>query len=75
MLHRTAWSLCALLCLIGPTGWSNAAITISGLQDRKVYADRVAFTIQSEAGFEYTAQLNGKPVTVGTSVTVVKPTK
>lgn len=73
MLHRTAWSLCALLCLIGPTGWSNAAITISGLQDRKVYADRVAFTIQSEAGFEYTAQLNGKPVTVGTSVTVDEP--
>ncbi len=73
MSGRIVHSLSILLCLIGPSSSALAAITITGLQDKKVYANRVAFTIQSEAGFEYTAQLNGKPVAVGTSVTVDEP--
>jgi hypothetical protein len=73
MSRRTAWSFCVLFCLIGPAASALAAITITGLQDRKVYADRVAFTIQSEAGFEYTAQLNGKPVAVGAAVAIDEP--
>lgn len=73
MSGRTVHSLSILLCLIGPSASALAAITITGLQDKKVYADHVAFTIQSEAGFEYTAQLNGKPVAVGAAVAIDEP--
>jgi hypothetical protein len=73
MLSRTAWSFSVLLCLLGLAASATAAITISGVEDKEVYANRVAFTVQSEAGFEYTARLNGKTVAVGVSVTVDEP--
>jgi len=73
MLSRTACSFSALLCLLALAASATAAITVSGVTDKEVYANRVAFTIQSEAGFEYTALLNGKSVAVGTSVAVTEP--
>ncbi len=68
MSGRTVRSLSLLLCLIGPAASAIAAITISGLQDKEVYANRVVFTVQSEADFEYVAQLNGRSVAVGAAV-------
>ncbi|MBM4027722.1 MAG: hypothetical protein FJ280_20330 [Planctomycetes bacterium] len=50
--------LCVLLS--ATSGW--AAITIEGVADKKVYADRVTFTVRSEAGYDFTATLNGVPV-------------
>jgi hypothetical protein len=50
-----------------------AAITIDGVEDKEVYANRVTFTIQTEVGFEYTAQLNGAPIAAGTPVPVSEP--
>ncbi|MEN6309858.1 MAG: hypothetical protein ABFD91_19090 [Anaerohalosphaeraceae bacterium] len=38
-----------------------------------MYADSVTFTISAEAGFDYTALLNGVAVSVGTPVTVNQP--
>jgi hypothetical protein len=35
---------------------------ISGVVDQQVYSDSVAFTVHSEAGFEYQAELNNDPV-------------
>jgi hypothetical protein len=61
------------LCLLGLAASATAAITINGVMDKEIYANRVAFTIQSEAGFVYTALLNGNSVAVGTSVTVAEP--
>jgi hypothetical protein len=52
---------------------ARAAITIEGVQDKKVYADRVSFTIQSEAGFDYMAELNGGTVAVDVVVEVNQP--
>ncbi len=64
-LHRgteRAWAMFACLLLSATSG--RAAITVDGVTDKKVYADRVSFTVRSEAGFDYTATLNGRPVAV-----------
>lgn len=50
-----------------------AQITITGVANKKVYADSVTFTISAEAGFDYTALLNGVTVSVGTPVPVNQP--
>jgi hypothetical protein len=52
---------------------ATATITIDGVKDKKVYSNRVAFTVQPETGFEYTAELNGTPVAVGATVEVAEP--
>ncbi len=71
--HGTVWSLAIFLYLFlsGTSGW--AAITIEGVADKKVYADKVSFTVRSEAGFDYTATLNGSPVTVNVRTEVNEP--
>ncbi len=61
---KAIWFWSWLLCLLLGSASVRAAITIEGVTDKKVYADRVSFTIRSEAGFEYTAEL--------TSTTVVR---
>lgn len=73
-LSRTALSLSVLLHLLPAFATTAmAAITVDGVEDKEVYSNRVVFTVQSEAGFEYTAQLNGASVAVGTRVEVSEP--
>ena len=57
-----ATSLVSLL-VSAPSVW--ATITVDGVTDKKVYADRVTFTVRSEAGSDFTATLNGVSVAVG----------
>lgn len=73
MPSRIVWSLLLVLCFVVLGTPVMAAITIDGLEDKKVYSNRVAFTVQPEAGFEYTAELNDTPVAVGTAVEVAEP--
>jgi hypothetical protein len=68
---RWAWAMLVYLLLSATTG--PAAITIEGVADKKVYADRVAFTVRSEAGFDYTATLNGHPVAADVRMEVNEP--
>jgi hypothetical protein len=63
----------ALLCLLAAASSGLAAITIEGVTDQEVYADRVTFTVRSEAGYTYTAELNGKAVAVDAAVEVNEP--
>jgi len=63
----------ALLCLLLPASSAAAAITIEGVADQKVYADRVSFTVRSEAGFDYTVHLNDRPVATDTTLVVDEP--
>jgi hypothetical protein len=63
----------SFLCLFLSASSGLAAITIEGVTDKKVYADRVSFTIRSEAGFDYTATLNGRPVAVDVRAEVNEP--
>lgn len=65
----TVWFL--YLLFSAPSGL--AAITIDGVADKKVYADRVTFTVRAEAGSDFTATLNGVPVAVGAPVKVDEP--
>jgi hypothetical protein len=50
-----------------------AAITVDGVADKKVYADRVSFTVRPEAGADFTAALNGPPAAIGVPVEVDEP--
>jgi hypothetical protein len=52
---------------------SFSAITITGLSTKQVYANTVTFTINAEAGYDFTALLNGSPVAVGSAVIVNSP--
>lgn len=50
-----------------------AQITITGITNKTVYTDKTTFTVNTEAGYDYTAELNGKPVAIGTPVQVDLP--
>jgi hypothetical protein len=69
--------LSCLLCLLVWSASVRAAITIEGVTDKKVYADRVSFTIHSEAGFDYTAELTSAtaviPVAIDVQIEVNEP--
>jgi len=52
---------------------ASAATTITGVADKTVYADSVTFTVSSEAGWDYTAMLNGNPVATDVPVEVNDP--
>ena len=56
------WLHASFLCLFlsGVSAW--AAISIEDVEDTEVYRDRVSFLVRTEAGFDYTAELNGKPI-------------
>ena len=49
---------------------ASAQITVQGVEDKHVYADRVTFTVVEVAGWDYTALLDGAATAVGTPVTV-----
>jgi hypothetical protein len=63
----------SFLCLLLSASSGRAAITIDGVADKKVYADRVTFTVRSEAGSDATATLNGVPVATDVPVKVDEP--
>jgi len=50
----------------------RAAISVSGVSDKEVYADSVSFVVQQAAGYDITAELNGREVPVGRQVVVDK---
>ncbi len=70
---RDRWVWAGLGCLLLLAASGRAAITIDGVADKKVYADRVSFTVRSETGFDYTATLNGRPVAVDVRTEVNEP--
>jgi len=71
-LRRSQLSVPLLWLLLLGTS-ASAKITIDGVADEKVYANRVSFTVRTEAGFDYSAELNGEPVATGVPVLVDEP--
>ncbi len=55
------------------TGGGLAQITVTGISDRQVYTNSASFTVQSEAGYDYTAELDGQPVATDVSIEVNAP--
>ena len=73
-LHRRFMlDLVCLLILFGLTGSSFAQISIDGRSDKKVYKDKVSFTVISEIDFDYTVELNGDPIETDISIEVDEP--
>jgi hypothetical protein len=61
------------LSILALGGLAFGQITIEGVADKKVYADRVSFRVGSEAGFDYTVELNGDAIGVDVWVEVNEP--
>lgn len=67
------WLHASFLCLFlsGVSAW--AAISIEDVEDTEVYRDRVSFLVRTEAGFDYTAELNGKPIATDVWIEIDQP--
>jgi len=65
--------LVGFLSLLALAASTSAQISIEGVADRKVYSDSVSFIVNSEAGFDYTAELNGISVATDVSIEVNEP--
>jgi hypothetical protein len=65
--------LVCLLILFGLTGFSFAQISIDGVSDKKVYKDKVSFTVISEIDFDYTVELNGVQIETDVTVEIDEP--
>ncbi len=50
-----------------------AHISVDGISDKGVYADRVSFIVRPERGCDYTVELNGNPVRTGIAIEVNEP--
>lgn len=64
------------VCLLNLLAWAGSAqaqISIVGVTDKTVYADIVSFIVNSEAGYDYTVELNGVSVGVDVSIEVNMP--
>jgi hypothetical protein len=66
ILHRLS------LLALWPAALS-AQITITGVADKTTYNNTVTLTIGTQAGFDYNATLNWKPIATGVPVVVNKP--
>ena len=65
--------LVCLLSLFALAGPGLAQISIDGVSDKKVYADKVSFIVIPEDGYDYTVELNGNLIEAGVSVEVDGP--
>ena len=52
---------------------ATAQITISGVADKTTYNDVVTLTVGTQAGYNYNATLNWKPIATGVAMVVNKP--
>jgi len=65
--------LVCLLSLLALAGSAQAQISIDGVTDKTVYADTVSFIVNSEAGYDYTVELNGVSVATDVWIEVDEP--
>ena len=73
-LHRRfLLDLVCLLILLALAGPGLAQISIDGVSDKKVYKDKVTFTVISETDYDYTVELNGNPIDTDIAIEVDEP--
>ncbi len=70
---RFAVQVVCLLSLAVLVGSGYAQISITGVQDKGVYADVATFVVASAVGFDYTVELNGDAVATDVSIEVDEP--
>lgn len=71
--RRFMLDLVCFLSLFALVGSALAQISIDGISDKRVYKDKVSFTVSSEIGYDYTVELNGIPIETDVSVEVDEP--
>jgi len=71
--RRFMLDLVCFLSLFALAGSGLAQISIDGISDKGVYADKVSFIVRPERGYDYTAELNGNPIVTGLIVGVYEP--
>ncbi|MHC4326024.1 MAG: hypothetical protein ACYSUX_17280, partial [Planctomycetota bacterium] len=71
--RRILPDLFCFFCLLVLAGSAAAQISIDGVSDKKVYKDKVSFTVESEIGYDYTVELNGNPIETDVSVQIDEP--
>ncbi len=69
---RLGQALVCLLFLLITAGSVSAQISIVGVSDEEIYVDSVSFIVNSEAGYDYTVELNGVSVPTDVSIEVEK---
>ena len=52
---------------------ASAQFTISGVTDKSTYNNSVTFSISTQAGFNYNATLNWKPIATGVAIPINRP--
>ena len=62
-----------LLSLFALADSVPAQISIDGISDKGVYADKVSFVVRPERGYDYTIELNGNLIGTGVSIQVNEP--
>ncbi len=67
------WFRASLLCLLLSGVLAQAAILIEGIEDKEVYRDHVSFLVRTEVGFDYAAELNGKPIVTDVWIEIDEP--
>jgi hypothetical protein len=72
---REGWvlSLFSLIFFTAPSVSPAADISVQGLNDKQVYSNSVTFTVNSEEGYDYIAELNGVSVEIDVPIEVREP--
>ena len=73
MIHQKFIRLFVVLSCFAAVISAQAQFTITGVADKATYNDTVTLTIGTQAGYNYNATLNWKPVATGVAVVVNKP--
>ena len=73
MFHQKLLRFLAVLSCFAVAISARAQFTISGVADKTTYNNTVTLTIGTQAGYNYNATLNWKPITSGVAVVVNKP--
>ncbi|MHC4439524.1 MAG: hypothetical protein ACYS3S_19380, partial [Planctomycetota bacterium] len=74
LLHRKSMlDLVYILILFILADSALAQISIEGVSDKRVYKDKVSFTVISQIDYDYTVELNGDPIETDVAVEVDEP--
>ena len=73
LCQRFIPDLVCFLSLFALTSSGLAQISIDGVSDKRIYKDKVSFTVRSEIDYDYTVVLNGEPIETDVAVEVNEP--
>ena len=73
LCQRFMPDLFCFLSLFALTSSGLAQISIDGISDKRIYKDKVSFTVRSEMDYDYTVELNGEPIETDVAVEANEP--